>query len=327
MRALVYEPDPGQPRLAVGELPEPRAGLGEVVVAVRATALNRADLLQVRGLYPPPPGESEVPGLECSGVVAEVGEGVTGWTPGQPVMALLAGGGHATRVAVPAGQLMPLPRGLPFVAGAAIPEVGVTAWTNLFVEGELRAGQTVLITAAASGVGTFATQLARELGARVLVAGRSLERLAALRDLGAAGCYRLDDDLPAQVRQASGGRGADLVLDLVGGGGLDRHLRCLRDGGRLVLVGLLGGAAASLDLTRVLRRRLRVVGSVLRSRPRRDKAQLVAAFAGFALPRLEDGRLRPVIDRVLPWARIAEAYAALAAGGVLGKVVVEVEEG
>jgi NADPH:quinone reductase-like Zn-dependent oxidoreductase len=270
------------------------------------------------------PGGGAVPGLECAGEVAVVGPAVEGWSVGDRAMALLAGGGHAERVAVPAGQLLALPPELSWAEGAAVPEVGVTAWTNLVVEGGVAPGETVLITAAASGVGTFAVQLARELGARPLVAGRSRERLAALVPLGAAGCVELGPGLPDAVRELTGGRGADLVLDLVGGEVLPLCLAALADRGRLVLVGLLGGGRATLDLASVLRRRLRLVGSVLRSRSRAEKAELVAAFGAFALPRLADGRLRPVVDRVLPFAEIAAAYEALAAGGVLGKIVLEV---
>ena len=326
MRALSYRTEgPGSaPRLELAEAPEPRPAAGEVLVAVHATALNRADLLQVRGLYPPPVGESEIPGLECAGTVIELGAGVTDWSAGDRVMALLAGGGHAERVAVPAGQLVPLPAHLSFEEGAAIPEVGLTAWTNLVVEGGLAPGQSVLITAAASGVGSFAVQVARELGATVLVAGRSLERLEALRPLGAAHLLRLDDALPERVREVVSG-GVDLVLDLVGGPGLDRHLACLRRCGRLVLVGLLGGGSANVDLGRMLRGRLRLQGSVLRARSRAEKAELVASFRDFALERLAEGHLRPVIDRVLPFAEIAAAYRTLESGGIFGKIVLRLE--
>jgi putative PIG3 family NAD(P)H quinone oxidoreductase len=323
MRGLVYDASPAGPPLRLADLPDPAAGQGEVLLRVRATALNRADLLQVRGHYPPPAGESTVPGLECSGEVEAVGAGVEGWQPGDRAMALLAGGGHAERVAVPAGQLMPLPASLTWAEGAAVPEVGVTAWTNLVAEGGVAAGETVLITAAASGVGTFAVQLARELGARVLVAGRSLERLEALLPLGADGCVELGPQLPEEVRRLTGGRGADLALDLVGGDALPLCLAALAYRGRLVLVGLLGGGRATVDLSAVLRRRLRVIGSVLRSRSRDEKAALVAAFASYALPRLADGRLRPEVDRVMPFTEIGAAYDAMAAGGVLGKIVLE----
>lgn len=327
MRALTYRPDRDRPELTLRELPDPRPGPGEVVVRVAATALNRADLLQVRGLYPPPPGESMIPGLECAGTIESVSPEVEVWRAGDRVMALLAGGGHAERVAVPAGQLMALPAGLSWHQGAALPEVALTAWTNLVHEGGLAAGETVLITAAASGVGTFAVQLARELEARVLVAGRSMERLEILRTMGADACFPLGAGLPALIREATGDAGVDLVFEMVAGPELGNHIAALAVRGRLVLVGLLGGSRGDLDLSLVMRRRLRLVGSVLRARSREEKAALVAAFSSFASQRLADGRLRAVVDRVIPFEEILDAYGALEAGGVLGKVVVEMASG
>ncbi|RMH23322.1 MAG: NAD(P)H-quinone oxidoreductase [Acidobacteria bacterium] len=324
LAVLPFDPSAG-PTPRLGELPEPVAGPGEVLVRVRATALNRADLLQMRGLYPPPPGESEVPGLECAGEVAALGDGVADWRIGERVMALLAGGGHAERVAVPAGQLMRIPGRLTWEQAAALPEAALTSWTNLRVEGGLEAGQSVLITAAASGVGTFAVQLARELGARVLVAGRDPERLERLRPLGAEHCLPLDDELTRRAREAAGGDGVDLVLDLAGGNWLPAALAALRPRGRLVLVGILAGARAEIDLADVLRRRLQLVGSVLRARSRAEKAELVAGFMSFAGPRLAAGALRPVIDRVMPFSRIAEAYATMARGGLFGKLVLRLD--
>lgn len=321
MIALTYTPDRERPQLRLEGAPDPFAGPGEVLLAVRATALNRADLQQVRGLYPPPTGESTIPGLEAAGVLEAVGEGVDGWRVGDRAMALLAGGGHAEKVVAPVGQLLPIPERLSLTDAAAIPEVGVTAWTNLVHEGQLQSGETVLITAAASGVGSFAVQLARELGARVLVAGRSPERLAPLLELGADTAFPLGADLPARVREATAGEGVHLVVDLVGGEAIVQHLDCLRDRGRLVLVGLLGGGKATLPLFTLMRRRLRLIGSVLRARSRAEKADLVAAFGDFALPRLADRRLRPIVDRVLPFAQIADAYEVLERGGVLGKIV------
>ncbi len=321
MRA-VLPPDPDHataPRL--GELPDPEPGPGEALLHVRATALNRADLLQLRGLYPPPPGESEVPGLECAGEVAALGPGTSGYRIGERVMALLAGGGQAEKVTVPVGQLMPIPAGMSFERAAALPEVALTSWTNLVAEGGLESGASVLITAAASGVGTFAVQLASQLGARVLVAGRSLERLERLRPLGADVCILLDGTLPAAVREATGGRGADLVMELAGGPGLARRLAALRPRGRLVLVGVLAGTKSEIDLFDLLRHRLQLVGSVLRARPREEKARLVADFRSFAGQRLADGRLRPVVHSVRPFAEIADAYAEMERGGVFGKLV------
>lgn len=323
MRAILPDAEAPdfQPRL--GELPDPEPAVGEVLVTVRATAINHADLLQMRGLYPPPPGESAVPGLECAGEIVALGEGVTGWEAGRRVMALLAGGGHGSKVAVPVGQLLPVPDGMSWTDAAAIPEAALTSWTNLVTEGGLREGETVLLTGASGGMGTFAVQLAHELGARVLAAGRNRERLKPLRDLGADALIELGEGFPEEIEKATGGRGVDLVLDLVGGEHLPRAMRALAPRGRLVLLGLLAGARAEIDLGDVLRRRLRLIGSVLRARSREEKAELIAAFRAFADKRLADGRLRPVVDRVLPFERIPDAYRLLRDGAGLGKVVVE----
>jgi len=315
----------GSPVPQLGEIPDPRPGRGEVLVRIRATAMNRADLLQIRGLYPSPPGESEVPGLECAGEIEELGEEVNGWQPGDRVMALLGGGGHAEKAVAPVGQLMRIPAGLSFEEAAALPEVAITSWTNLAYEGRLREGQSVLITAAASGVGIFAVQLARELGAaQVLVAGRSLDRLEKLRELGADTCLELDGWFPKAVRDATAGNGVDLIVDLAGGSEVGTHLKALKVGGRLVLVGILAGARAEIDLADLLRRRLQIVGSVLRARTRAEKARLVADFLAFASPRLEDGRLRPIVHKIYPLREIAEAYAQMEEGGVFGKLVLSV---
>ncbi|MDX1996992.1 MAG: NAD(P)H-quinone oxidoreductase [Thermoanaerobaculia bacterium] len=323
MRALLpFESSRPQPCL--GEVPDPVPGAGEVLVEVRATALNRADLLQMKGLYPPPAGESAVPGLECAGIVLGVGEATRSWLVGERVMALLAGGGHAERVVVPEGQLMAIPETLSFEQAAALPEAFLTAWTNLVVEGGLAAGETVLVTAAASGIGTMVCQMARELGARVIAAGRSLERLEPLRDLGASHLVELGSELPAAVRAATGGRGADLVFDMVGGPQFVEHVAALAPRGRLILIGLLAGARAEIPLDLVLTRRLRILGSVLRPRSRGEKADLVAGFAAWGLPRLADGRLRPVVDRVLPFEQLPDAYRQMAEGGATGKIVVRV---
>ncbi|HEX9945330.1 MAG TPA: NAD(P)H-quinone oxidoreductase [Thermoanaerobaculia bacterium] len=319
MRA-VLPADRESPAPRVGDLPDPVPGPGEVLVAVEAAGLNHADLLQMRGQYPPPPGESEVPGLECAGIVLEAEEG-SPWPPGVRVMALTGGGAQATRAAIPAGQLMPVPDNLSLIEGAALPEAGLTAWTNLVAEGGLQAGETVLVTGATGGMGSFAVQLARELGARVLAAGRNRERLERLRGLGIEEFFLEGANLAQQVREATGGRGADLVLDLTGGPGLDSHLAALANRGRLVLVGLVSGRRSEVDLGAILTRRLRVIGSVLRARSREEKAQLVSAFAAFALPRLRDGRLRPVVDRTFPLEQAAEAYRTMERGGVFGKII------
>ena len=322
MRAILpTEHDPREPSTpTVGNLLDPVPEPGEVLVAVEAAGLNHADLHQLRGQYPPPAGESDVPGLECSGVVLE-GEKGSAWQPGTRVMALVGGGAHATRAAIPVGQLMPLPDNLSFVEGAAVPEAALTAWVNLVVEGGLQAGETVLVTGATGGMGTFTVQLARELGARVLAAGRSRERLEMLRDLGIDEVCLEGANLAGQVREATGGRGADLVIDYTASPELGSHLAALAQRGRLVVVGRVGGRKTEVDLGLLMVQRLKVIGSVLRARPREEKARLTADFAAFALPRLRDGRLRPVVDRVFPLERAAEAYKALERGGAFGKLI------
>lgn len=307
--------------IAVGEVPAPALGSGEVRVGVVAAGLNRADLLQMRGQYPPPPGASSVPGLECAGNVLELGPGAAGFRVGDRVMALLAGGGQAEEVVVPAGQLMAVPAHLTLEEAAAIPEAALTSWTNLVVEGGLQAGETVLVTGATSGIGTFAVQMIRELGGKAIAAARSVERLESLRGFGVEEIVALDADYPRRVRELTGGRGVDLVLDLVAGEWLSPTLACLREKGRLVLVGLTAGRKVELDLGPILQRRLHLVGSVLRARPAAEKASLVRDFAAWGLPRLADGRLRPVVDRLYPLADAAEAYARLEHDRPLGKVL------
>ena len=304
----------------VGDCPDPVAGAGEVVLRVHAAGLNRADLLQVRGDYPPPEGESAVPGLEAAGEIVAVGEGVEGWRSGDRATALLAGGGQAERVAVPAGQLLRFPPDWSWEEAAALPEAGLTAWTNLVAEGGLVAGETVLVTGATGGVGSFAVQLARELGARVLAAGRDRDRLERLRRPG-VDPFELGPALAEDARRATEGRGVDLVLDLVGGDWFPGLLSALAPGGRLVLVGLTAGRRAEIDLGLVLRRRLRLIGSLLRPRSRAEKAGLVAEFEAFAGERLADGRLRPLVDRTFGFADVAAANGHLESGRPLGKVV------
>lgn len=325
MLAVVAEGEGEDRRPRLAELPDPQPGPGEVEIAVRATGLNHADLLQVRGSYPSPAGESAVPGLECAGVVDAVGEGVTGLQAGQRVMALLGGGGHATRVVAPAGQVMALPENLSFAEGAALPEACLTGWTNLVSEGGLCPGESVLITGATGGMGTLAVQLGRELGGRVIAVGRDPVRLERLRSLGADAAVEHDDRLAAAVLRLTGGRGVDLALDFVGGPHFALLLGALRPQGRLVLIGLLAGAHAEIDLAPLLGKRLRVTGSLLRPRARAEKAALVRSFAGFGLPRLADGRLRPVVAEVLPFARIDDAYRRLAAASPGGKIVLTVD--
>ncbi|HEY0782635.1 MAG TPA: zinc-binding dehydrogenase, partial [Thermoanaerobaculia bacterium] len=235
----------------------------------------------------------------------------------------VAGGGPGTLAAIPETQLMPVPDRLSIVEAGAIPEAGLTAWTNLVAEGGLQAGESVLVTGASGGMGSFAVQLARELGSRVIATARGREGLERLRELGIDALVPAGPDLPERVLEANGGRGVDLVFDLVGGAQLPLHLKTLAERGRLVLVGLLAGGSVPLELGLLLVRRLRLIGSVLRYRSRAEKAELIRAFSDFALPRLADGRLRPVVGKVVPFADVAQAYADLAAGSANGKIVLQ----
>ena len=311
--------------LSWDEVDDPAVGPGEVLVDVAATAVNRADLLQRKGFYPPPPGASPYLGLECSGVVAAVGDGVEGWSVGDEVCALLAGGGYAQRVAVPVGQLLPVPAGVPLVAAAALPEVTCTVWSNVFMVAGLRPDEVLLVHGGASGIGTMAIQLAVAAGARVAVTAGSAARLDRCRDLGAEILvnYR-DEDFVAAVREASGGHGADVVLDNMGAKYLSRNVDVLAVNGRLVVIGLQGGISAELDLAALLGKRAAVVATSLRARPVAEKAAICAAVVEHVWPLVADGTVQPVIDRVLPIAEAAEAHRVVEAGEHVGKVVLRV---
>ncbi len=326
MKAIVVDGEGRAARLALGDVEGPGApGSDEIVVDIFATAVNRADLLQRRGLYPPPPGASPILGLECAGVVAAVGDGVGRFAPGDRVMALLPGGGYAERVRVHAGSVLPVPNGLSDAEAGGFVETFLTAYLNAFVLGGVGEGRWLLVHGGASGVGTSALALAREDGVRTVVTAGSDAKLARCRELGAdrAVCYR-NDDFVAACLDATEGRGVDAVLDCVGGSYLDRNLRCLAPGGRLIVIALQGGAKGELDLARLLTRRLEVVGSTLRARSVDDKAEIVRSFVDRFGGALRDGRLRPVIHAALPLERAEDAHAILAAGENVGKVVLTV---
>jgi putative PIG3 family NAD(P)H quinone oxidoreductase len=325
MRAVTMSQSGGPEVLGWGEVPDPVCGPGEVVVDVVATAVNRADLLQRQGHYPPPPGASDVLGLECSGVISEVGDGVTGWSVGDEVCALLAGGGYAERVAVPAGQLLPRPAGVELATAAALPEVVCTVWSNVFMLAGLRAGEVFLVHGGSSGIGTMAVQLAARAGARVAVTAGSAEKLASCRELGAEILVDYhEQDFVEVVREATGGHGADVVLDIMGAKYLARNVDVLATGGRLVGIGTQGGTRAELDLGKLMRKRASVAATTLRARPatgRGGKAEIVDAVRRDVWPDVERGVIRPVVDRRLPMSRAAEAHALVASSGHIGKVL------
>ncbi len=322
MRAVTV-PHPGGPdALVPSTVPDPVPGPGQVLVDVAAAGVNRADLLQRAGHYPSPPGAPEWPGLEVSGTVAALGPGVTGWSVGDAVCALLGGGGYAERVAVDAGHVLPVPRGVDVVDAAGLPEAVCTAWSNLVDVGRLRAGERVLVHGGSGGVGSVAIQIAAALGAVVLTTAGGPERAARCRDLGAAVAVdHRDDDVPAAVRAATGGAGVDVVLDVLGAGALDTNLRLLATEGRLVVIGLQRGRRAELDLALLLQRRASVAGTTLRSRPAEQKAALVAAVGEHVWPMVADGRVRPVVHARLPLDRAADAHRLLDSGEVFGKLL------
>lgn len=303
----------------------PTLAADAVLIKINATAVNRADLLQRRGLYPPPPGESEIIGLEAAGVIVEKGSGVRHWQIGERVCCLLGGGGYAEYVAVHQELLLPLPEHLTFEQAAAIPEVFYTAFVNLFLEGALQAGESLLIHAGASGVGTAAIQLAQHAGAKVFVTAGTDEKIQRCVALGAElGINYKAEDFAERLLSATGATGVDVILDCVGGEYLRRNLLLLKPRGRLVLIGLLGGAKSEIDLTPVLRKRLRLLGSVLRSRSLAEKIAITRDFKARVWPLFKHQQIHPIIDTVFPWTEVEQAHAHIAANQNFGKVVLRV---
>ncbi|ATO69569.3 NAD(P)H-quinone oxidoreductase [Mycobacterium avium] len=323
MRAIVAE---SADQLSWQEVADVSAGPGEVVVKVAAAGVNRADVLQAAGKYPPPPGASETIGMEVSGVIAEVGDGVTEWSVGQEVCALLAGGGYAEYVAVPAGQLLPIPAGVDLVDAAGLPEVACTVWSNLVLIAGLRNGQLLLVHGGASGIGSHAIQVARALGARVAVTAGSAEKLDFCRELGADITinYR-DEDFVARLADET--RGADVILDIMGAAYLDRNIDALATDGQLVIIGMQGGVKAELNIGKLLAKRARVIGTTLRGRPvsgPNSKTEIVQAVTASVWPMIADGRVRPIIGARLPIQQAGEAHRRLVASEVTGKIVLTV---
>jgi putative PIG3 family NAD(P)H quinone oxidoreductase len=304
---------------------DPEPGLNEVVVRVHAAGVNRPDLMQRQGKYPPPPGASDIPGLELSGTVVAVGpvlEGETSrWAPGDLVCALVAGGGYAERAVVPAPQCLPIPAGMDPVAAAAIPETYFTVWTNVFQRGQLRTGETLLVHGGTSGIGTTAIQLARAFGATVIATAGSDDKCAACERLGARAVNYRTTDFVTAVADLTGGLGVNVILDIVGGDYLERNLRSLAVEGRLVQIGLQGGAKSSIDLRMVMQRRVTLTGSTLRVRSVAEKAAIARELEQHVWPLLSSGLVAPVIDRTLPLKQAAEAHRLLESGEVIGKIV------
>jgi putative PIG3 family NAD(P)H quinone oxidoreductase len=323
MKAIVIR-EPGSPDVLElrSDVPSPALRGGEIRVRMRATALNGADLLQRRGLYPPPAGESEILGMEVAGEVSELGPGASGVKLGDRVMALLPGGGYAEEIAMPAGMAIPIPPSLDFIQAAAIPEVFITAYLELFVLGELKRGEWVLIHAGASGVGTAAIQLAHEAGAKVIATAGSAKKTEACRAHGAD--FAIDyktEDFAARVAELTEKHGADCILDLVGASHWAKNIQSLAMEGRLLLVGLGGGAKVEIDLRTLLAKRARLIASTLRARPLAEKIELTRKFRGAIMPLFESGRIKPVVDRVFPLAQAADAHRYLETQQNVGKVV------
>lgn len=323
MKAIIVCGEKGDPLLVWEDVADIDYGPDEVLVEVRATAVNRADLWQAQGNYPPPAGASDILGLEMAGIVREVGAGVSGWRAGDRVCALLPGGGYAELAAVPAGMLIRLPDEWTFAQGAAVPEVWFTAFINLFDEGRLTAGETALIHAGASGVGTAAIQLVLDDGATPIVTAGSDEKISFCRELGAMAINYKTHDFLEEVMAATDGRGVDVVLDPVGGGYLTRNVKALRRFGRLVNIGNLSGQPGELDMGQLLGKRLRIVGSTLRTRPLAEKITIKRRFETEYMAKLADGRLRPIIDTTFPLAEAQAAHEYVRANRNIGKVILE----
>jgi putative PIG3 family NAD(P)H quinone oxidoreductase len=322
MRAITIPEFGDADALVPADVPAPVAGPGEVLVDVVAAGVNRADVMQRMGHYPPPAGASELPGLEVSGRVAALGDGVTGWSVGDEVCALLSGGGYAEQVVVPEGQLLPAPRGVDLVDAAGLPEVACTVWSNVFLTANIQPGQWLLVHGGSSGIGTMAIQLAKAVGAHVAVTAGSQAKLDACRELGAEVLVNYkDQDFVEEVRAGSGGHGADVILDNMGAKYLARNVEVLAVNGRLVTIGLQGGRVGELDLGMLLAKRGAVIATSLRARPATEKAAIVAAVREHVWPLVESGVVRPVIHSRFPLEKAADAHRELEASGHIGKVL------
>lgn len=322
-------PEFGGPEvLTWAQVPDPTPGPGEVLLDIVASAVNRADVMQRQGFYPPPPGAPPYPGLECAGRIAALGEGVTGWSVGDEVAALLGGGGYAEQVAVPAGQLLPRPSSMTLAQAGGLAEVTCTVWSNVFMIAALQPGETFLVHGGASGIGTTAIQLAKAAGARVAVTAGSADKLERCQALGADILinYRAEDFVE-RVKQATDGKGVDVILDNMGAAYLPRNVEALAVNGRLAIIGLQGGTKGELDIGQLLGKRGAVMATSLRARPTAEKATIVAAVREHVLPLIEKGALHIVVDRTVPMPNAADAHRAMEESSHVGKILLEVPRG
>ncbi len=318
---------PGKPEvLKAGTRPVPRPQPGEVLVRVAAAGVNRPDVLQRLGLYPVPPGASDIPGLEIAGSVAEVGAGVTAWKPGEAVCALVQGGGYAQYCTAPAVQCLPIPNGLTPLEAASLPETFFTVWSNVFDRAHLAPGESLLVQGGSSGIGVTAIQMAKAFGHKVFATAGSPQKCAACEELGADRAINYKtEDFVAVVKESTGGRGVDVILDMVGGEYVDRELKCLADDGRIVIIAMLGGARSTVNLNEILRRRLVLTGSTLRPRPVEFKGAIARSLREKVWPHIESGRIKPVVFRIFPLEEAAQAHALMESGAHIGKIVLNVD--
>lgn len=327
MKAIVVTKPGGPEVLQWRDVPDPQPGPDDVLIEIVAAGVNRADLLQRQGFYDPPPGSPPYPGLECSGRIAALGENVTGWSVGDPVCALLGGGGYGELVAAPTGQLLPVPEGVDLVSAAALPEAAGTVWSNVFMLAGLHEGETLLVHGGSSGIGTFAIQLATAFGARVAVTSGSAAKLERCRQLGAEITINYqDEDFVTRITEGTSGRGADVILDIMGASYLARNIEALAPAGRLAVIGMQGGRRAELDLGALMGKRAAILSTSLRARPAPEKAAIVASVRKHVWPLIADGRIGPVVDRVVPITEAARAHRVIEAGEHFGKIVLAVRD-
>lgn len=322
MRAVEITKPGGPEVLKISERPAPSPGEGEVLIRVAAAGVNRPDCLQRMGVYPPPPGASDLPGLEVAGTIAGVGKGVTRWKEGDAVCALLAGGGYAEYAVAPAGHCLPVPKGLSVIEAATYPEAVFTVWVNVFERAKLAAGESLLVQGGSSGIGVFAIQMGAAFGARVLATAGSPEKCAAITRLGAIRAIDYKkEDFADVAREVTGNRGVDVVLDMVGGDYVNRELACMAEDGRLSIIAFLGGPMAQVTLPLLMMKRLTLTGSTLRSRPAAFKSEIAKAIEERVWPLVEAGKIKPVIDSTFPLERAVDAHARMESGAHVGKIV------